>query len=275
MAQRVVDQVGHQGFDQARVARGGRRGQRGLEPDAQAPGLGAALLGDLAGQLGQVERFPLLHAALAAGQGQQRLDQAFLLIAHDQGFLAGGAERRGGGIGIGQRHLQQGPFGGQRGAQLMGSVGHEAPLRLERRLQPGEQAVQGSAEFGELVVAAAQGHPAAQVAGRDVPGGGGDRAQRAQEPARDQPARPEGQRRQGDQDGARSDDLVADVGIALRQDRRGHVDRQRGPDREHRDQEHHAAGGEEPGVEQGELDAQGAPGEAEPAPQGHHAAPIR
>jgi hypothetical protein len=112
VAQRVVDQVGHQGFDQARVARGGRRGQRGLDPDAQAPGLGAALLGDLAGQLGQVERLPLLHAALAAGQGQQRFDQAFLLVAHDQGVPAGRAERLGGSAGIGQRHLQQGPLGG-------------------------------------------------------------------------------------------------------------------------------------------------------------------
>jgi hypothetical protein len=35
------------------------------------------------------------------------------------------------GLGVGERHLQDGPFGGQRGAQLVRGVGDEMPLRLE------------------------------------------------------------------------------------------------------------------------------------------------
>ena len=53
---------------------------------------------------------------------------------------------------VGQRHLQQGPLRGQRGPQLVRGVGHEVPLRLERRLQPPEQVVQGVRELRELVV---------------------------------------------------------------------------------------------------------------------------
>jgi hypothetical protein len=39
----------------------------------------------------------------------------------------------------------------------MGGVDHEAPLRLERRLEPLEQAVEGLAQVLELVIAAGQG----------------------------------------------------------------------------------------------------------------------
>ena len=41
------------------------------------------------GDRGQVERLPLLDAALAGGQGEQRVDQAFLLITQGQHLLAG------------------------------------------------------------------------------------------------------------------------------------------------------------------------------------------
>jgi hypothetical protein len=49
----------------------------------------AAVLDRLRGDLRQVERFPAFHPALAAGQGEHRLDEAFLLIAEHQQFLAG------------------------------------------------------------------------------------------------------------------------------------------------------------------------------------------
>jgi hypothetical protein len=56
-------------------------------------------------------------------------------------------------------------------------VGHEALLRLERRLQACEQVVERVGEQGELVASAvfAQPQAAVQVAGRDVPRRRGDR----------------------------------------------------------------------------------------------------
>src|SRR6266851_3099880 len=69
------------------------------------------------------------------------------------------------------------------------------PLRLKRCLEPPEQFVECFPELGELVVAAAQAEAPVEVAGRDVPGGGRDRAQGSQEPAGEQPA--ERDRQQG------------------------------------------------------------------------------
>ncbi|MGD0066446.1 MAG: hypothetical protein ABSB76_23755 [Streptosporangiaceae bacterium] len=54
-----------------------------------------------------------------------------LLFADPQHLVAGRAQRGHAGLGVGERHLQDGPFGGQRGAQLVRGVGHEMPLRLE------------------------------------------------------------------------------------------------------------------------------------------------
>jgi hypothetical protein len=65
------------------------------------------------------------------------------------------------------------------------------PLGVERRLQPREQLVEGVAEFLELVVGSWQGQAFVQAASGDPPGGGGDRAQRAQHAARQQPPGPD------------------------------------------------------------------------------------
>ncbi len=83
---------------------------------------------DVARDLGQVEGLPLLDAALAAGQREQRLDEAFLLVAQGQRLLAGRPQRRRAGVRVGERHLEQGPFRGERGAQLVRGVGDEVPL---------------------------------------------------------------------------------------------------------------------------------------------------
>jgi hypothetical protein len=48
------------------------------------------------------------------------------------------------------------------------------PLRLERRLQPLEQVVEGLREVPELVAPAGQAQPAVQVGGGDLPGRRGD-----------------------------------------------------------------------------------------------------
>ena len=62
---------------------------------------------------------PLVDAALAAGQREQCLDEPFLLVAQRQHLLAGRSQRLHGGVRIGERDLQQGPFRGERGPQLV------------------------------------------------------------------------------------------------------------------------------------------------------------
>ena len=74
---------------------------------------------------------------------------------------------------------------GERGPELVAGVVDEAPLALDRRLEPGEHRVQRLREPGELVVASPRGKPLGEVAGGDElgalthlldrPQGGGDR----------------------------------------------------------------------------------------------------
>ena len=116
----------------------------------------------------------MVQAALAAGQGEQRFDQPFLLLACGEHFLAGQAQGGGGGGGVCEGYLDHGAFEGERGAQLVGGVGDELPLGVEGGLQPGEQCVDGVGEVGELVGGARHGQPSAQVVFGDGPGGRGD-----------------------------------------------------------------------------------------------------
>jgi hypothetical protein len=114
---------------------------------------------------------------------RQRRDEALLPVPQFHELLAGRPQSFHGGFGIGDRDLEQGPPGGQRGAQLVRGVRDEAALRIERLLQAPEQAIDGGAELGELVAAATQRQPPVQVARGYVPGRGDDRAQRPDEPA--------------------------------------------------------------------------------------------
>lgn len=80
----VVYQVRDQVGCQLRVA--GSRGcvQLGVDADAAALGFLVAVHDRVPGDLGEVKRLPLLDPALAAGQREQSVDQAFLLIAQCQ-----------------------------------------------------------------------------------------------------------------------------------------------------------------------------------------------
>ena len=60
---------------------------------------------DPGGDLGEVERFPVPQAALAGGQREQRVDEAFLLFAEPEHLLAGGPQRFRARGGIGECHL--------------------------------------------------------------------------------------------------------------------------------------------------------------------------
>ncbi len=191
--------------------------------------------------------------------------------------------------------LQHGLFGGERGTQFVGGVGDEAPLRMERCLEPPEQAVERLAELPELVVGAGNGEALAQVPGGDVAGGCRDAAQGPKDPAGDQPADAKGEDGHDRGHDHAGDVLprVADYGS--REGRDAGVlttgaqgmpgGRAAGSDQEvgledHRDGGDGDAGeAEHGGVQQGELRSQGAPGQAERGRAGrgrkaHHWAPI-
>ncbi len=190
-----------------------------MDGQAQTADRGPGSVQIRAGDGSQVEELALAGAALAAGQGEQCLDEVFLLGVGGEQFPADGLPGACGARRVGECDLKQGAFPGQRRAQFVRGVGGEATLGVERCLQPREQAVKGVGEFLELVVGSVQGQPFVQAAGGDPPGGSGDRAQRAQHPAGDEPAdRGGGDRddRQGDGGGDQQLPLVVvDLSLGL------------------------------------------------------------
>jgi tetratricopeptide (TPR) repeat protein len=158
-------------------------------------------------------------AGFAAGQGEQRLDEAFLLGVEGEQVAADRLPGGGGGGRVGAGDLEQGAFAGQRRAQLVRCVGGKPPLGVEGGLQPREQPVEGVGEFLELVVGPGQGQPFVQAACGDPPGGGGDRAQRAQYPPGDDPADRDGDHRDGREGDGGGDQQMVPVEGDLRESR--------------------------------------------------------
>jgi hypothetical protein len=146
------------------------------------------------GQRRQVDLLAAREALLAAGQDQQRLDDPLLVLAGREDPLQRVAQGSGRGIGIGQRHLDGRALQRQRRAQFMRGVRDESPLGGERSLQPVEQVVEGVGELGQLVVRAGRGQPPVEVVGGDLPHGGGHRGERAQHPSGHHPAQHERRR---------------------------------------------------------------------------------
>src|ERR1019366_304470 len=83
--------------------------RRRSSPTTGAGGVRLAGAQDLCGDAGEVEGLPAVQAALAAGQGQQRVDQPFLLLSFGEHVLACRAQRGGGSGRVGEGHLQHGP----------------------------------------------------------------------------------------------------------------------------------------------------------------------
>ena len=104
----------------------------------------------------EIEWLPLFDAALAGGQGEQCLDESLLVFAEGEGLLAGRPQGVGVGVRVGEGDFQEGSLAGERGAQLVGGVGHEVALRLERGFEAPEEVIEGVAELGELVVGPAR-----------------------------------------------------------------------------------------------------------------------
>ena len=131
-----------------------------LDPQAQGRVARRRVAQDRRDDRGEVERLPPVEAALARGEGQQRLEQSLLLLAERQQPSRGraeGVDRRGG---VGKRLLQQRPPQRHRRAQLVRRVGDEALLGAEGGLEPGEQVVDGVGEVLQLVAGARAGRGA-------------------------------------------------------------------------------------------------------------------
>ncbi len=114
MAHGVVDEVGREALSEPGVAQRGRLAERAVHPQPAALGSELARRDGLAGHGGQVEWLTAVETPLAACQGQQRLDQPFLLLAGGQHPLTDRLQRADGGFRVPLRDLDQGPLPGQR-----------------------------------------------------------------------------------------------------------------------------------------------------------------
>src|SRR5579864_807936 len=100
--------------------------------------LGAVVAKNRARDDGQIDGLVALQSALAGGKCEQGFDEGLLLAIRSEQYLAGGSPHLRGGR-IAERDLQQGSFSREGGAELVGGVGDEMPLRFKRRLQAFQQ----------------------------------------------------------------------------------------------------------------------------------------
>jgi hypothetical protein len=115
----VVDQIGHELLDQERVAVEDGRLDARLDVQAEAadPWAGDGQGG--AGDGGEVGGLALGEAGFTAGQGEQGLDEVFLLGVEGEQVPADVLPGGSGAGRIGAGDLEQSAFPGQRGAQLV------------------------------------------------------------------------------------------------------------------------------------------------------------
>ena len=159
-----------------------------VQRHAHALGVLCAGLEQLGREAREIERLALVQSALGAGQREQRLDQALLLLARREHAPVAHAQRVGRRIGIVERDLGDGAGACERRPQLVRGVRDELALGGERRLEAPEQLVERVRELAELVVGAFEREATVQAVRRDLPRALVDRAQRAQHPARGEPA---------------------------------------------------------------------------------------
>ncbi len=215
---RVVAEVDQQPAEQHRVTRYPRRLQRGLHPQPAPLGLGCPLAQRQLDQFGEVNHLIRAAAMLAAGQGEQRLQQLPALVADDQEPLEVRPERLQAGPRIDQRLLEQRTLDRQRSTHLVGGVGDEPLVRVERGLQPSEQPVDRVSQVLQLVAGAGQGQPLVHIAFGDLVQAFGHGQHRTQYATGDQPAEEQRDRRH---DGQRDQGLYQPIaGGAVSGDRR-------------------------------------------------------
>ena len=209
VADGVVDEVGDEAFDQSRVP--GRHCRRQVFGEVHASLCSPVATGGKhsCDDSGEVEGVPAGDAALAGGQGEQCLDEPFLVSAECEGFLAGRAQGVDVGVGVGEGDFEEGSQASEGGAQLVGGVGDEVPLSVEGGFEAAEQVVEDVAQLGQLVGGLAEVEALVEVPGGDGLGGGGDGPQRPEEAAGDEPAGREGDGDEDDErDGGADEELV-------------------------------------------------------------------
>jgi hypothetical protein len=111
-------------------------------------------------------------------------------------------------LGAQARRLQAQAQPGPRGAQLVGSVGHEVALGVERAHEPVGHVVEGVGDF-DLLGGAGRRGPRVQVAGGDLPRRARQAAQRARQRAGDGPREAQPERQHGGAEGEQGDDIAA------------------------------------------------------------------
>ena len=146
----VGDQVGDEALDQPRVAVGDGGCERSLH------GQPARLDGfeRLRGDRGEVDRFAIVEAALAAGEHEQRVDQAFLLLAGGEDLAEHRAQPLAAGVGVGERDLDQRALevsGVRSSCETLAANWRCAAKDVSRR---SSRRVEGVAELAQLVVGA-------------------------------------------------------------------------------------------------------------------------
>src|SRR5437764_350489 len=97
----------------------------------------------------EVNGVTMVESTLSDGQRQQRIQRAFLLSFRGEDIGAGAAELVESQVGVGEADLHHGSTHGQGGPQLVGYVGDESTLRVERVLQPTQKPVDGVGEIAE------------------------------------------------------------------------------------------------------------------------------
>jgi hypothetical protein len=201
VADGVLDEVGDQPLQQGAVT--GHRGsaQHPADPQAEPLHLAGGHLQGVGGGHGQVHRLAGPELALAAGQGEQALDQALAALVGLQHPPGHGPQLVGGGVRVGQGHVDLGAGDGQGGAQLVGGVGHEPALGLEGGVQAPQHLVEGVGQLLELVLRALEVQALVQGAALQPPGRGRDGGQGPQDPPGHQPAEPDRDQRHHRQGG--------------------------------------------------------------------------
>jgi hypothetical protein len=146
------------------------------------------LLADLGHDLGQVDVGLGERGSVAAGGGEQVLDQP----GHPCGGPADDGGRVpalvGGDVVAGEHGVDVGLDDRERVAQLVRGVVQQPALRVEGVVEPGQHSVHCGRESAQFVVGSVQPDPAGQVAGADLLSGGRDPGHRPQGPAGQPPS---------------------------------------------------------------------------------------
>ena len=160
-------------------------------------------------EVGQVDRLGAVQAAFSLGQGEEPVDEPFLVFGGRLDTFGHDPQRGGVGVRVGEAYVYQRPQPGQRGAQLVRGVGDESSLRVERGREPAQHFIEGVGQLFDLVPGSAQRDAFVEVALGQAVRRGGHGAERAQRPGRGEPADRGCQRgREGKRDGGLNDQLM-------------------------------------------------------------------